>query len=141
MIAASPALTSKQFVHVPVWWWVQPGWWQAQTATASADGLTITARAVPKKITWYAGDGTGTVCTGPGTPWTSSTNPTLSSPTCGHTYTKTSTSSSGGKFTIRAVASWDVSWSGSGLSGTEPAIITTTTVSVTVAELRAVVTS
>jgi len=141
VIAANPALTTKQFVHVPVWWWVQPGWWQTQTARASAAGLTITAKAVPRKITWYAGDGTSTVCTGPGTPWTASANPSSASPTCGHTYTKTSANSPGGKFTVRAVATWDVSWSGGGLTGTEPAITTTTTVSVTVAELRAVVTS
>jgi hypothetical protein len=25
---------SQQFVHVPVWWWVQPGWWKPQTAGA-----------------------------------------------------------------------------------------------------------
>jgi len=140
VIAANPALTSKQFVHVPVWWWVQPGWWQTQTATASAGGLTITAKAIPRKITWYAGDGTSTVCTGPGTPWTASTNPTSASPTCGHTYTTTSANSPGGKFTVRAVATWDISWTGGGLTGTEPAITTTTTVNVTVAQMRAEIT-
>jgi len=35
-IASNPSLTTQQFVHVPVWWWVQPGWWQTQTATATA---------------------------------------------------------------------------------------------------------
>jgi hypothetical protein len=140
VIAANPALTTKQFVHVPVWWWVQPGWWQTQNARASAGGLTITAKAVPRKITWYAGDGTSTVCTGPGTPWTTSVDPIAASPTCGHTYTTTSANSPRGRFTVRAVATWDVSWSGGGLSGTEPAITTTTTVTVTVAEQRAVIT-
>ncbi|SCE63885.1 hypothetical protein GA0070216_10144 [Micromonospora matsumotoense] len=141
VIAASPALTTQQFVHVPVWWWVQPGWWQTQTASASAGGLTITARAVPRKITWYAGDGRNTVCTGPGTRWTASTSPTAPSPTCGHTYSTTSADSPGGKFTVRAVATWDVSWSGGGFSGTEPNITTTTSANVTVTELRAVITS
>ncbi|MFI9641426.1 hypothetical protein ACIG87_15400 [Micromonospora sp. NPDC051925] len=141
VIAASPALATKQFVHVPVWWWVQPGWWQTQTANASAGGLTITAKAVPRKITWYAGDGTNTVCTGPGTPWSASTNPTSPSPTCGHIYNTTSADSPAGMFTVRAVATWDVSWSGGGLSGTEPNITTTTSANVTVTELRAVITS
>lgn len=140
VIAANPSITAQQMVHVPVWWWVQPGWWQAHTATASAGGLTITARAVPKKITWYAGDGTSTVCTGPGTPWTIGTNPTAASPTCGYTYTSTSKDKPGGTFQLRAVVTWDVTWSGGGLSGTVPGITTTTTTNITVTEFRAVVT-
>ncbi|MFC3500049.1 hypothetical protein ACFOOK_03570 [Micromonospora krabiensis] len=55
-------------------------------------------------------------------------------------YTKTSASEPSGKFTVSAVATWDISWSGGGFSGTEPAITTTTTATVTVTELRAVVT-
>jgi hypothetical protein len=139
VVAANPSLTTRQFVHVPVWWWVQPGWWQTQTARASAGGLTIEAKAAPRKITWYAGDGSSVVCNGPGTPWTTSVDPLSASPTCGHTYTKTSAGSPGGTFTLRAVATWDVSWSGGGFSGTEPAITTTTTANVTVTEQRAVV--
>ena len=141
-IAANPSLTAKQFVHVPVWWWVHPGWWQTQTATASAGGLTITARAVPTKITWHAGDGTATVCNGPGTPWTGSAAPTSPSPTCGHTYTTASTSEANpdGKFQLRAVVTWDLTWSGGGLSGTVPGVTTATTTDVTVTQLRAVIT-
>ena len=140
VIAANPSLTAKQVVHVPVWWWVQPGWWQTHTATASAGGLTITARAVPTKITWYAGDGTSTVCTGPGTPWTGSAAPTSPSPTCGHTYTTTSEGSPGGKFQLRAVVTWDITWSGGGLSGSVPGVTTATTTDITVTQLRAVIT-
>jgi hypothetical protein len=142
VIAANPSLASRQVVHVPVWWWVQPGWWQTQTASASAGGLTIVARAVPKKITWYAGDGTSTVCYGPGTPWTSSAAPTSPSPTCGHTYTKTSTSDDNpdGKFQLRAVVTWDITWSGGGLSGSVPGVTTATTTDITVTQLRAVIT-
>ena len=142
VIAANPSLTAKQFVHVPVWWWVQPGWWQTQTATASAAGLTITARAAPQKITWYAGDGTSTVCRGPGTPWTGSAAPTSPSPTCGHTYTSASTSDANpdGKFHLRAVVTWNITWSGGGLSGSVPGVTTATTAEVTVTQLRAVIT-
>jgi hypothetical protein len=142
VIAANPSLTAKQFVHVPVWWWVQPGWWQTQTATASAGGLTITARAVPTKITWYAGDGTSTVCHGPGTPWTGSAAPTSPSPTCGHTYTQASATEANpnGTFQLRAVVTWEVTWSGGGLSGSVPSITTATTTNITVAQLRAVIT-
>jgi len=143
VIAANPSLAARQVVHVPVWWWVQPGWWQTQTATASAGGLTITARAVPKKITWYAGDGTSTVCNGPGTPWTGSASPTSPSPSCGHTYTSPSATEANpdGKFQLRAVVTWDITWSGGGLSGSVPSITTATTADITVTQLRAVITN
>ncbi|WP_246002510.1 hypothetical protein [Allorhizocola rhizosphaerae] len=143
VIAANPSLATRQVVHVPVWWWVQPGWWQAQTATASAGGLTITARATPKKVTWYAGDGTSTICNGPGTPWTGSAAPTSASPTCGHTYTVPSASEANpdGKFQLRVVVSWDITWSGGGLSGSVPGVTTATTTEVIVTQLRAVITS
>jgi hypothetical protein len=137
-IAANPKFTATQFVWVPVWWWVEPGWWQTQTASASAGGLTITARAVPRKITWEAGDGTtATVCSGPGTPWKPSADMNAASPDCGHTYTEPSGQDD--TYTVRAVATWDISWSGGGFSGTEPAVTTTTTANVTVAQRRAVV--
>jgi hypothetical protein len=139
-VAANPSLNSTQVVQVPVWWWVRPGWWQTHTASASAGGLTITAKAVPRRIVWDAGDGTTTTCTGPGTPWKASANMNAASPTCGHTYTATSTNQPGGRFTLRAVATWDISWSGGGITGTEPAMTTTTTADVTVTEQRAVVT-
>jgi hypothetical protein len=141
VIAANPSLTAPQMVHVPVWWWTEPSLWQTHTATATAGGLSITARATPHSITWDAGDGTTTVCNGPGTPWKPDTDPALPSPDCGHTYTTTSQRNPGGTFTLRAVATWDINWSGGGMSGTLPPITTTTTINVTVTELRAVITA
>jgi hypothetical protein len=41
-IAANPSLNTRQVVHVPVWWWIEPGWWRTRTASASVPGLTIT---------------------------------------------------------------------------------------------------
>jgi hypothetical protein len=139
-IAASPALTSPQLVHVPVWWWIEPGWWNTRTATASIPALTITARATPTHVTWYPGDGTSLTCTGPGTPWTANRDPAEPSPTCGHTYTTSSRTSPGGAYTLRAVVTWQVSWSGGGMNGTIPAITTSSTTQITVTELRSVVT-
>jgi hypothetical protein len=136
VIASNPKFTATQVVWVPVWWWVQPGSWQTQTASASAGGLTITAKAVPEKITWDAGDGTSArVCEGPGTPWTPSAGMDTESPDCGHTYT---VPSGGGGYTVRAVATWAISWSGGGFTGTEPAITTATTANVTVTQQRSV---
>lgn len=136
-IASNPKFTTTQIVWVPVWWWVRPGWWQTQSASASAGGLTITARAVPKKITWDAGDGTAAkVCTVPGTPWTPSAGMDTESPDCGHTYTVPSRANG---YTVRAVATWEISWSGGGFSGTEPPITTSALANVDVTQQRSVV--
>lgn len=140
VIAASPSLTAPQIVHVPVWWWAEPTMWQTQTATAGAGPLTITARATPRSITWIAGDGTSKVCNGPGTPWKPGIDPNLPSPDCGHTYTTTSKLSPGGVYTLSAVATWDITWTGGGMTGALPPITTTTTAEVTVTELRAYIT-
>ncbi|WP_239141515.1 hypothetical protein [Actinoplanes campanulatus] len=135
-IAANPKFTATQFVHVPVWWWVDPGSWQTQTASASAGGLTITARAVPQQIRWDPGDGSASRVCGPGIPWKPSADMNAASPDCGHTYTN---SSGAGTFTVRAAATWAISWSGGGFSGTEPAVTTATTADVTVKEQRGVI--
>jgi hypothetical protein len=140
VIAANPALDAPQVVQVPVWWWVQPGSWSTRTATAALPAIAITATATPEKITWDAGDGTTTVCTGPGTPWTPKYAPTAASPTCGHTYTRTSRTAPGGKFTLRAAITWTVTWAGGGMSGTEPATTTSAAAEIEVTELRAVIT-
>ncbi|MDG4793614.1 hypothetical protein [Micromonospora sp. WMMD1082] len=139
VIATNPGLDSPQVVHVPVWWWVQPGLWKTHTATASLPGITITARAEPTKITWYAGDGSSTVCRGPGTPWTGSASP-LSKSDCSHTYTTTSREASGGKFTLRAVVIWHITWAGGGFSGTEPPATTADQASIEVTESLPVIT-
>lgn len=139
-IAASPALNSPQVVHVPVWWWIEPGWWNTRTATASIPALTITARATPTQVTWYPGDGTSVTCNGPGTPWSTNRDPAEPSPTCGYTYTTTSRTSPGGTYTLRAVVAWQITWSGGDMSGTVPGITTSSTTQVTVTELRSVTT-
>jgi hypothetical protein len=119
VMASNPRLDKPQVVFVPVWWWVQPGLWKTHTATALLPGISITARAEPTKITWHAGDGSSKVCHGPGTPWTGTASP-LSESDCSHKYTTTSRGASGGKFTLRAVVTWHITWSGGGFSGTEP---------------------
>jgi hypothetical protein len=139
VLAASPALTAPQVVRVPVWWWLRPGSWAAQSATASLPGIAITATATPDTVTWDAGDGTATSCNGPGTPWTAAYPPSAPSPTCGHVYTSTSRTSPGGKFTVRASISWTITWAGGGLAGTEPSVTTTATADVSVTEVRAVI--
>jgi hypothetical protein len=140
VIASNPGLDKPQVRYVPVWWWVQPDLWQTHTATASLPDITITAQATPTTITWYAGDHTSTQCTGPGTPWTDTAAPTSASPTCGHTYTTTSRTNPGGKFHLRAVVTWNITWSGGGFNGTEPTATTAADADIEVTELRSVIT-
>ncbi|WP_345541384.1 hypothetical protein [Phytohabitans rumicis] len=139
VIASNPGLDKPQVVYVPVWWWVQPGLWQTVSATASLPEISITAKAEPARITWYAGDGSSTVCRGPGTPWTGSASPMAESD-CGHTYTTTSRESLNGKFKLRAVVTWEVTWAGGGYSGTEPAATTADEASIEVTEFLPVIT-
>ncbi|GAA1370185.1 hypothetical protein [Catellatospora chokoriensis] len=138
-IATSPDLNTPQIVHLPTWLWIEPGWWTARTATASVPGITITARAEPVTITWHTGDGKTVICANAGTAWTAVSAPDAKSPTCGHTYTSTSEAAPGGIFTLSAVATWRISWSGAGMSGTEPSLITTTAAGIRVTEVRALI--
>jgi hypothetical protein len=139
-IAASPALDAVQVVRVPVWWWIEPGTWHARTATAAIPALAITVEAAPTQVTWHAGDGTSITCHGPGTAWSPHRDPAAASPTCGHTYTTASRNHPAGAYPLRAELSWAISWSGGGMSGTLPAITTSTSAQVSVVELRSVVT-
>jgi hypothetical protein len=139
-IAASPDLGGPQVVHVPVWWWVEPASWTTRSATAAIPALAISVEATPTRVTWHTGDGTTITCAGPGTPWSAGRDPDAASPTCGHTYTTTSASAPGGVYQLRAELTWRITWSGGGMSGTIPAITTSTTTRVTVTELRSVIT-
>jgi hypothetical protein len=99
----------------------------------------VTAVATPTKVTWTTGDGGSTVCNGPGTAWTPAAGP-LAESGCGHTYTTTSRTTPGGKFAIRAAVTWQITWSGGGFNGTEPAATTTDQATIEVVEYLPVIT-
>ncbi|MFF3432173.1 hypothetical protein [Streptomyces sp. NPDC002602] len=63
------------------------------------------------------GDGATIPCAGPGTPYEPAFGK-QSSPTCGHTYTRTSATAPGGRYPVTATSTWDVQWEGAGQSGT-----------------------
>ncbi len=138
VIHVNPAPPAAQLVFVPAWLWVDSSSWGTRSATAAVPGLSVTATAKPVKVVWSTGDGGSVTCGGAGTPWAAGTDPMAASPDCGHTYQRPSGSSS---FTLRATITWSVSWTGGGLSGTEPALTSTATVPLTVAESLAVNTS
>jgi hypothetical protein len=121
-----------QMVYVPTWLWVDSGSWGTRSASASAGGLTVTAAARPTTVRWSMGEGTSVTC-GPGTPWSSDTDPRQPSPTCGHTYTAPSV----GTYTVRATVTWEITWSGGGESGTRPALTTTAAMTLRVVEASA----
>ncbi|MFF9244588.1 ATP/GTP-binding protein [Streptomyces sp. NPDC014776] len=117
----SPRAGGRYVVGMPVWMWVDPSptTFGPQQASATAGGVTVTARATVTSVSWDMGDGTEpAVCNGPGTKYQPSMGKTPS-PDCGHTYTHPSTRA-GGKFHGTATATWTVDWAvnGGGQTGT-----------------------
>ncbi|MFJ9359397.1 ATP/GTP-binding protein [Streptomyces mirabilis] len=122
---ASPAAAGKYIVGLPMWMWVNKSQtaYGPNTASASAGGVTVTATATVSKIVWKMGDGSAATCNGPGTTYKASYG-RQESPTCGHTYTSTSASEAGGKYTVTATSTWTVDWqvNGGGEAGQLTAI-------------------
>lgn len=125
-IGMAPPAGKAGLVGLPVWMWttVSPSTWGPTSASASIPGLTVSATAQAVRIVWDMGDGHTVTCDGPGTPFTSS-SPSTSSPTCGHTYARSSASMPGAVYPVTATTTWRVSWSGGGQSG----VLTVTRVS------------
>ncbi|MBB5493418.1 MULTISPECIES: hypothetical protein [Nocardiopsis] len=133
-ISMSPSADAPILVRVPVWLWVDD--WDAQSATASVPGGSVTVTATPSALSWDMGDGTTVECEGPGTAYTSRVHdPAEESPDCGHTYT------SRGDREVAASMAWSIEWSStSGEGGSLPDLVTTSSVSVRVVESSGVVT-
>lgn len=108
---ASPRAAGRYLVGMPMWMWVNqsPTTYGPNTASASAGGMTVTATAKVAKIVWKMGDGTVVTCTGPGTPYTAAAGMT-DSPTCGHTYTRTSTDQTQRRYQVTATSTWAIDW-------------------------------
>lgn len=108
---ASPRAGGRYVVGMPMWMWVQqsPTTFGPNTASATAGGVTVTARAEVSSIAWAMGDGTTITCTGPGTPYDASQGKAMS-PDCGHRYKGPSTTQNGGKYAGTATATWTVKW-------------------------------
>jgi len=135
-IETSPS--GEQLVNVPTWLWVARSAWAPMNATASVPGDAVTATARPSSVTWRLGDGTALVCEGPGTPYAQGGDPSASSPNCGHTYRQSSAGQPDEAFVVSATMTWAVTWQGDGQRGALPALTTTTTTELRVAELQAI---
>ena len=121
-ITPPPGPGKMGVVGFPTWLWItDPSETTVGpiTRTASAGGRTVTATATLDQIVWTMGDGTTVTCSGPGTPYADHFGD-QPSPDCGHTYTRTSRTKPGMKYTVSATSHWTVNWSGAGQSGSIP---------------------
>ncbi|WP_204301580.1 hypothetical protein [Actinoplanes campanulatus] len=125
-IRVNPDSNTARLVRVAVWFWVDASTWGPRSATASVPGLSVTATATPKQVSWKPGDGKApVVCTGAGTPWRAGMNPAATS-SCSHPYQKS------GRYTLTATITWSVSWVGGGQTGTVPALTSTNSIALPV---------
>ncbi|MFJ1975330.1 ATP/GTP-binding protein [Streptomyces sp. NPDC087903] len=108
---ASPRPAGKYLVGMPMWMWVNQSrtTYGPNTASASAGGVSVTATAKVTKIVWQMGDGTAVTCAGPGTPYTAAAGKS-DSPTCGHTYTRTSADQPDGRYQVTTTSTWTINW-------------------------------
>ncbi|UZJ34225.1 hypothetical protein [Streptomyces endophytica] len=141
VIHTSPREDLVQVVNVPTWMWVERGAWGPVTTAAAVDGLEVTATARPRRTVWSMGDGGSVVCRGPGTPYSAEYGPKASSPDCGYTYRRASTSEPAKAFPVSVRVIWDVEWRGGGRSGTVPGLAMSARRRLVVDEVQAVVTS
>ena len=113
-----PGDDSIGIVRMPVWLWVAaPNTPRMITESATAGGITVTATAQVRQVTWSMGDGTDVVCATAGTPYKAAYGD-KSSPDCGHTYEKSSALQSDGKYAVAATSDWVITWEGAGQTGT-----------------------
>ncbi|MEY9932458.1 hypothetical protein ABH926_007109 [Catenulispora sp. GP43] len=142
-VVMSPGVNVPQLTGLPLWMWLKPGSWVPQSSTVSAGGITIKATATPQRVEWNMGDGSTVTCPGPGTPFPEhpSGDAMAPSPTCGHTFHRTSEVEPGGAFHVTATIVWRVDWTGFGPGGTFPDVESSVGFPVRVIEAAALVTN
>jgi len=127
-LAPTPVESNPKSIGViglPVWMWVNNPTSSTYstsddplTASASAGGITVTARAYVERVEWNMGDGSDPITCGAGTEYNVSVDGKRESPDCGYTYTKTSWDQPNHQFAVTARSYWRVDWAGAGQSGT-----------------------
>lgn len=119
----------KGAVGLPVWLWTDPDNWTPRNASASLGGVTVNVSARPRSVTWSMGDGGTVTCTTPGTKYDLKFG-FSSSPDCGYKYLKTSLSQPGGRYTLQAVITYNVVFSGAYTATLNPTTSSSSTVGV-----------
>lgn len=93
-------------VGMPVWLWYirTPTTGGPQSATAHGRTLSVTATATLTGVHWDTGDGGGTDCTDPGTPYLAG----ATRPSCGYTYHTSSAGQPGTDYYLTATMTWHI---------------------------------
>jgi hypothetical protein len=123
-------------VGFPLWLWAD-GDTHVGPVTRNVANLSVSLDARIAKMVFKMGDGQRVTCAGAGKPYAYWVEPGTKSPDCGYIYEKPSLP--GGKYTVSAVAYWEVTWQVNGATG----VITVprpSSVQLPVGELQAVVT-
>lgn len=128
-----------QIVNLATWMWIGGGW-STQRSSVSVPGITVNVTAQPVSATWTMGDGSVVVCDGPGAAYDPSLPSGVQSPTCAHTYTRSSAAQQGDAYPASVTVRWHATWDVIGFAGGGDlgAIDRTTVFNVRVGELQAV---
>jgi hypothetical protein len=138
-------------VNLAEWLWIDPSLWHPITTSATACNAggctTSSATATPEDVTWDTGDGGSVTCAGPGTAYDLGEAASVQSTSCSHTYEESSAgqpSSDGNPndaaFTVRAVVTWGVTWSGAGgAGGALPSITTQSSTTLRVEQIESII--
>jgi hypothetical protein len=132
VIGTSPS-SGRLVVRVPTWLWVDEGWWEPYSATATVGRVSATVTATPVRAVWSAGDGATVVCDA-GVAW----QPGLAEDAtdCAHTYTA---ASGDGGYELSVEVEIELAWTSNvGQSGTLDSIARTGTQTVQVGEVQAI---
>lgn len=139
-ITPEPGPDSVGLVGLPVWMWAadpRPQTWGPITSTAAVGAVSVTATARVTRVDWDMADGTTVTCD-QGTPYTPQHGDS-ESPDCGHRYTRTSAERPGQVYPVTATSQWEVTWTGSGASGTIP-VTTTAVADLRIGEMQVLIT-
>ena len=114
LIGPDPSINKWNMAVVNLNYWLHVEGPTTLSSSVTLQGHTVSLSATRRNVQFSMGDGTVKTCTNT-TPWVKGTPPTVKSPTCGHLYTKKSKPY---YYRLRALATWDVTWSVLGQSGT-----------------------
>ncbi|MBW3662713.1 MAG: hypothetical protein KY469_06410 [Actinobacteria bacterium] len=129
----------EQVVRIESWLWIDDEVWQQHSRSASAGGVTATVTATPVRVVWDLGNGDTVTCAGPGTPYDPALPEAEQTTDCSYTYGHSSAAQPNGTYLVTATVEWEVGWTVTGAAGGGPlpALSTSTTLPVRVAEFQA----
>lgn len=128
-IATAPPQGSEgTVVGISIWMYSEraPDTTGPISATATAGTVSVTATGRVQQIVWDMGDGSTRTC-GIGTPYPAG-GTDRPSPDCGYTYELASSNHvpGGGPWPLTATSTWEITWSGGGMTGAETLELTST---------------